>query len=613
MSRNVIIAFCGCLSVLLVRPTSAEDLLLSTVDRLKSDIAFLADDAQEGRNVGSEGIARAGEFIASRFDDLGLKTDSFDGTPYQDFSLPGPAVQGAASDNTLAFTGIEGLPTLELGKNYQALALGNSGEFDAPLVFAGYGITAAEHNYDDFADVDVEGKVVIILRKEPQQQVEDSVFDGTRSSQYAFFSSKELNAALHKVAGVIIVNDAATVEANGDQLLGVTAAGSAMNNSQVPTIYCSRDVIDPIVKQGTGKSLSELEAAIDSDLKPRSQLIDGVTVAGKTSIEKSSIPARNVIGVLPGTGELAKEYVVVGAHYDHVGMGGAGSLAPGTVAIHNGADDNASGTTTMLEVARRMAADESENRRTLIFMAFSAEEKGLLGSKYYVRNPRWPLEETVAMVNMDMVGRMQENSLTVFGTGTAEEFDSLIDRLNEKAEFALSKQAAGFGPSDHASFYEKEIPVFHFFTGLHNDYHRPSDDIEKVNYEDMARVANMVTELVSELSTNPERPAYVKTTAVANVGRSRSRNRRPTPRAVLGVQLNIEAETASIAEVGEDSPAAKAGLEAGDVITSIDGNKIASIRDLRAALSQKKPGDTIQMIVKRGEEEVELQVKLGEG
>ncbi len=616
------------IGLLLPRAAWSEDLASSTISRLREDISFLAADEQQGRDVGSEGIARAGEFIAQRFLELGLSTDAFDGTPYQDFTIPGPSQLGAEANNQLSFLGPvllpEKLSTEDsdaegsksepvwqplIGENFQPLSLGSSGRFEGQVVFAGYGISAPDLNYDDYAGVDVTGKVVIVLRKEPRQQDDASPFDGRRSSQYAFFSSKELNAAMHKAAALILVNDSLTVANNGDQLLDVTGGGRAVSRSQVPTFFCTRELIDPLVSVGTGKTLAELEQAIDGDLQPRSQVLEGITCQGETLIEQSQIPVRNVVGVLPGRGELAEQYVVIGAHYDHVGMGGQGSLAPGTVAIHNGADDNASGTTAMLEVARRMAQDESENRRTLIFMAFTGEEKGLLGSRHYVRNPRWPLEDTVAMVNMDMVGRLTDNKLTIFGTGTAERFDALVDTLNESAGFVLDKQAAGLGPSDHSSFYEAQIPVFHFFTGLHNDYHRPSDDIEKVNYEGMARVTGMVTELVAGLSTQPERPRYMKTTARADVGRRRG-NRPARP--VLGIQLDTGAAKVTIASV-PPGPSADAGLQAGDVITRIGENEVADLPALRRVMSEFKPGQKVKVLVRRGNEEVSVEVMLGRG
>lgn len=589
-----------------------EDLVNATAARLKSDLSFLASDELAGRDVGSPGITRAGDFVAERFASLGLQTDLFDGTPFQEFTIPGPAALGPGENNRLVFSSQDGESQItgELGQDFMSLSLGSNGTFSGEVAFVGYGISAPELDYDDYAGLDVQGKVVIALRKEPQQNQADSVFDGLDNSQYAYFTAKELNAALHGVAALILVNDAATAE-ESDEIMDATSAGSAGSERQVPTLFVKRAILDPVLKQATGKTLAELEMAIDKDLTPQSQLLSGITAEGETLIEDSKIPARNVLGLLPGSGSLADEYVVVGAHYDHVGMGGQGSLAPGTIEVHNGADDNASGTTTLMEVARRMAADQSENRRSLVFMAFSAEEKGLLGSKYYVRHPRFPLEDTVAMINMDMVGRLRDNRLTIFGTGTATGFDALVERLNEESQFVLEKQAAGFGPSDHSSFYEQDIPVFHFFTGLHNQYHRPSDDIDTVNYDGMARIAGMITATVREIATAAEAPEHVKISSFADVGRSRPR---PT-RAVLGIQLDLDGATsgAGVSSVQTDSPADKAGLQDGDVIIQIDEEPIGSVRDLRRILGNKQPGDTIKVRVTRGAEEMELTVKLGQG
>lgn len=578
--------------------------------RLQEDLTYLSSDELEGRDSGSEGIKKAAQFIVERFNALGIQTDKMEGDAFQNFSLPGPAVVGPAANNYLTFSSGD---TLKLGTQFNPLALGNNGSFEAEVVFAGYGITARELEYDDYAGIDATGKLVIVLRKEPQQNDENSIFNGTDNSQYAFFSSKELNAALHKAAGLIIVNDSQTIESSGDQLLSVAAGGSSISNSQVPTFYCSRDIIDSIVKAGTGKTLAQFEQEIDSDAKPRSQILKGITAKGETLIEDSRLKVRNVVGFLPGKGDLADEFVVVGAHYDHVGMGGSGSLAPGTIAIHNGADDNGSGTTTMLEVARRMSEDASENRRSLIFMAFTAEEKGLLGSRHYVRNPRWPLEDTVAMINMDMVGRLNDNeTLTVYGTGTAAEFDEMIDRLNEKGKFNLVKDPAGYGPSDHQSFYEQKIPVFHFFTGLHNQYHRPSDDVELVNFDGMARIADMVTDAVLEIATNDERPTYLSTNAQADVSTT-FRTRQAPPRAIIGIQLDSQDGAARTGAVTVGGPADKAGMKPGDVILKIGETEIDSVATLQREMRGKRPGSKITLEIQRGTEKLTLEITLGRG
>jgi hypothetical protein len=590
---------------LTVRHACAED-LAGVVLRLQNDLTYLSSDALAGRDVGTEGIAQAGEFIAKRFADLGLETDKFDGGPFQEFAIPGPAALGAPENNRLAFSG-EGLPPLKLQENYCPLSLGSSGKFEGEVVFVGFGITAPEFEYDDYAGMDVEGKVVIVLRREPQQSDPKSRFNGTQNSEYAYFTAKELNASLHKVAALILVNDTESAESGtGDRIMQVSEAGAALAKSKVPTIFCSRSVIDPLVKKSTGKSLSELQSEIDSSGTPKSVALKDLRATGEVLIASKDLVARNVIGYLPGKGALAEEYVVVGAHYDHVGMGGAGSLAPGTMEVHNGADDNGSGTTTLLEVARHLSVDQSESRRGLIFIAFSGEEKGLLGSKHYVRSPRWPLENTVTMVNMDMVGRLTEDSLTVYGTGTAEGFDPLMDKLNEVSKFRLDKQAAGFGPSDHSSFYEFNIPVFHFFTGLHNDYHRPSDDFDKVNVEGMQRIAGMVNQLVVELATQPVRPKLLKISDIADVGRANAR-----PRVTLGIQMDTSAEAVVVQAVTDGSGAAAGGVLPGDTIIKIGDTAVANAREMRRALGAKKAGDTIEVTVRRGTEELKLQVKLG--
>jgi len=588
------------------RPAMAED-LAGVTTRLQTDLAYLSSDALAGRDVGSEGIAKAGEYIAKRFADLGFETDKFDGGPFQEFAIPGPAALGPVEKNQLNFAGVDGLPELKLEANFCPLSLGSSGTFENEVIFVGFGISAPEYNYDDYAGLDVEGKIVIVLRREPQQNDPKSRFNGTQNSEYAFFTAKELNASLHKVGAMILVNDAQTAEGRaGDQMMRVSEAGASLSKSKVPTIFCSRSVIDPLVQKSTGKSLSELQAEIDSTGMPKSVVLKNVKATGEVDISSKDVIARNVVGFLPGKGALADEYVVVGAHYDHVGMGGAGSLAPGTVAIHNGADDNGSGTTTMLEVARHLSLDKSETRRGIVFIAFSGEEKGLLGSKHYVRSPRWPLEKTVTMVNMDMVGRLTDGGLTVYGTGTAEGFDPLMDKLNESSKFRLDKQAAGFGPSDHQSFYEFDIPVFHFFTGLHNDYHRPSDDFDKINIEGMQQIADMVDRLVIDLATRPERPKMLKISDIADVGRANAK-----PRVTLGIQMDTNSEAVVVQSVSEGSGAAAGGVMPGDTIIKIGDTTVANAREMRRTLSSKKVGDTIEVSVKRGTEEVKLQVKLG--
>src|SRR6185503_10649265 len=260
------------------------------------------------------------------------------------------------------------------------------------------------------------------------------------------------------------------------------------------------------------------EKEIDGDLTPRSIELKGWRAEGQAEVIEKKAKVKNVVAVLDGEGPLANETIVLGAHYDHLGHGGEGSLAPWTTEIHNGADDNASGTATLLEVAHRLATSSQKPRHRIVFIAFTGEERGLYGSAYYARQPRFPLEKTIAMFNLDMVGRLNDDKLAVYGTGTAKEFDSLIERLCKEQDFKLSKHEGGFGPSDHSSFYAKKIPVLHLFTGTHSDYHRPSDDTTKLNIEGMRRVADLLVDIVQATDAADQKPTYLEIKRVEQIG-----------------------------------------------------------------------------------------------
>ncbi len=570
-----------------------------SIARMRKDLEYLASDELEGRDSGSPGIRKAAEFIVARHKALGLETEIFDDSPFQNFQIDGTF---AAVDDTnqLSITVGDESYEAELGKSFTALGLGNNAAFEGGLVFAGFGISAEELDYDDFAGIDAKGKVVIVIRKEPQQLDEESKFDGTRSSKHAFFTAKIANLKKQGAVAMIMVNDAVTAASDdGDQLLPAGGAGRTSRLLQIPTIQVTREFLAPVFAAAGKGTLEELEKGIDEDLKPRSFEFEKASVKGETLITRPKIDVRNVVAVMPGKGDLANERIIVGAHYDHVGRGGSGSLAAGSTAIHNGADDNGSGTVSLLEVAHRLSKMDADHRRTIVFMSFTGEEKGLLGSRHYVQNPRWPLEDTVAMLNMDMVGRLTDNNLQIYGTGTAEPFAEMIDRLNEVGKFDLTIHPEGTGPSDHASFYRAGMPVFHFFTGLHSQYHRPSDDVELVNFEGMERIVTMVTSATQEIATAKQRPKFIGARA-------------PARRAVLGVQLDTSSQDqVQISGTTEGGAAEKAGLLAGDVILELNGEKINSFDDLRGILSKMKPGAEVKVKVNRGDEEKEFTFELG--
>lgn len=593
-------------------PAYCQELPNALEQRLKADVEYLASDEREGRGIGTQGLLDSGAMIAERFADLGLNTNLFGDSPYQVFTIQDgfeatePADASQPAKNWFQITG-QTHADPELGRHWMPLSLGANGEFSGQLVFAGYGISASDLHYDDYADLDVTGKVVIVIRKQPQQGRPDSRFGEAQNSRYAYFTTKETNAALQGAAALILVNDSVTADGEaGDRLFGVSDGGRAMGSKTIPTLHVLREFIDPIIQAGTGKSLRELEELIDQTDKPASQPLSNLVASGATDIQRKQTEVRNVVGLLPGRGSLANEYLVVGAHYDHVGMGGPGSLAPGTFEVHNGADDNASGTAVLLEVARQCSADDSENRRGILFIAFTAEERGLLGSKHYVRHPPIPIERTTAMINLDMVGRLEGGSLTAYGSGTAVEFPALLEELSRQTGLRLDLQAAGYGPSDHQSFHEVGLPVIHFFTGMHNQYHRPSDDAHLIDWRGMSLVAELTSGLTMNLAKRPQQLTRLRSEGRARIGPNAGR-----PRAVLGINLDGSSEQCVVSVVNENSPAMKAGIQIDDVIIGIGENLIQSTSDLLRAMRGYRVGDEVSVRVVRAGEEIELNAQLG--
>ncbi|MEX2138926.1 MAG: M28 family peptidase [Pirellulales bacterium] len=650
--------------------------------RLDEAVRFLASDDLEGRGLGTKGIDTAAEYLAQQFRELGLKTDHYDGTPFQSFKVTISSKLGPEAENQLTLDAPQrdagggrapeqnGKPAqdreLKLGTDFTPLALGGSDEFDLPIVFAGYGITSNEDKYDDYKAIDVNGKAVILLRHEPQQSNPHGPFDGTRDSSHAAIVRKISNAYQHGAEAVILVTDEAEIRervadaakryqrsldaiakandefktvknpaldqieshrkkidvlleqaraaservaAEYDPLFPFDRGGDTTDSRRFAVLHCRRGAIDPMIQAAFGTTLADLEQEIDEDLKPRSRELDGWRIRGRTNIERVEVAVKNVIAVLEGEGPMADETVVVGAHYDHLGRGDSGSLASGSKEIHNGADDNGSGTVALMEVARQLAGREKMLPRRVVFIAFTGEERGLLGSGHYVHHPLFPIENTVAMLNMDMVGRMKDDELVVYGTGTAKSFDGLIDELNERQGFKIKRESGGFGPSDHSSFYARKIPVLHFFTGLHNDYHRPSDDANKLNVPGIRRVSEMVAEAVVSIAEAEQRPEYQQ----AQRESLRAGDPAAGDRPYFGSIPNLaggEEEGYAIQGVGNDSPAQKAGLQPGDVIIRLGENKIGNLADFDSALRKYKADDKAPVIVRRDGKEVKLEVTL---
>jgi hypothetical protein len=406
------------------------------------------------------------------------------------------------------------------------------------------------------------------------------------------------------------------------------AYDQSMGEAALPTFVISRDTANAIFgyREADLKTLEELTASKAMPGRNVGYVFRNTqpSVSFAVSLVKKSVPAYNIVGMLPGRDRaLRDEAIVVGAHYDHLGHGGAGSLAANSTEIHHGADDNASGTAAIIEMARTMAR-EKKNKRTIIFIAFSGEEEGLFGSQFYVNHPLFPLERTVAMINLDMVGRLNEGKLTIGGMGTANEWNPLIKSQNifkAGAEqlgplhlitahghdiaknFELQLNDDGFGPSDHSSFYGKKIPVLFFFTGTHNDYHKPSDTADKINYAGEASVIRFVSSIINEIDTNPTRPTYTVAKVTMQGGRTGFN-------VSLGTIPNYADSTDGLLLDGvrDDSPAAKAGVKAGDKVIKLAGHDIRNVMDYTFVLGEMKAGVEYDIVVRRGAETLPLKI-----
>lgn len=604
----------------ITHPVAAYSFADAQVDsRILEDLNFLASDEQEGRGPYSKGLQASAEYIEEQFASAGLDTKLIEGKPFQVFAARERVDLG--ENNRLAFQSADGNSQTITGDDYRPLSPSTSGEFDLPLAFAGYGISSPRDVYDDYVDFDATGKALIVLRHEPDQTGRTQKFAGSDTSKYAYLSSKVDNAIQHGAAAVIFVTDEVAVqkEKNGaDKLLSFQIRMPKDFQPKIPVIHMKRLAVDALLKQADKPSLSELEANIDEGLQPNSFDVADARVIGEVEIETSERTQQNVLGVLPGKGKLASEVVVVGAHYDHLGYGGSGSLAPWTREIHNGADDNASGTVALLETARQCAAWDGADRRTMLFIAFGAEEQGLVGSEYYVRHPLYAVENTVAMLNYDMVGRLRKDRLTVYGHNTAEEFEAWMDEAAAKHDITINKIPGGYGPSDHASFYGRGIPVMHDFTGFHSQYHRPSDDIEHINVPGIRKIVGMNIEILQHLVKDEIVP--IKNAegslldlyfgGISSAGQPEKEEGKEGGKRALGVQVgDPQPSGIPVIKVTQGSVAEKAGLREGDILTGWGEAKIKTIDELRSAVRATQLDKKIPVRIMRGMLELEVEVE----
>jgi hypothetical protein len=589
---------------------------------LKQDVEFLASNALEGRRTGEPGAQKAAAFLVEQLQQTGLEPVGADNDFREPFEFTA-GVKVLTNQNQLVVN-VHGQSTnaFEPEKDFRPLSFTANDTFQGEVVFAGYGLSvpeSAESGYDSYAGLEVSNKIVLALRYVPEdvpakRRQELNVYAGLR---YKAMMARQRGAkALLVVTG--------PNSPNAGQLVPLTF-DTSLSGSGIIAASISDNVADAILR-AAGKDLKTLQTALDTEnphtpnghsspheSQPGSGFwLTNVAIKISTAVQHVKASDNNVVAMLPPSdGRANPEYVVVGAHYDHLGRGDSHSLERSGEEgkIHNGADDNASGTSVVLELARTFAGEYARHpesfKRGLIFALWSGEELGVIGSSHFVDHPPVNLSNMIAYVNFDMVGRLADNKLYLQGVGSSSVWRKLIEKRNVAAGFNVVLQDDPYLPTDVTAFYPKGIPVIHFFTGSHEDYHRPTDTAEKINYDGMERIARFARALITDLLTAPERPDYMKVTHG-----DRDTAGREQLRAYLGTipDYTTEVEGVKLSGVRGGGPAEKAGLKGGDVIVEFGGQQIKNIYDYTYALDAVKIGKPVEVVVLRDGQRVKLTV-----
>lgn len=595
-------------------------------------VGYLASDELEGRGTGQEGIDKAADYIAAEFAEMGVLPGGDNGTYFQNFTL---SLSRRIGDGTFLQVGLDGdapEQAAELRTDYTVFPFSASDSFEGEVVFAGYGIVCEDEDYNDYAGVDVAGKVVLVLRRAPR-------FAEFSRADMAF-RTKASRANGREAAALLIVNP--TYDEEGDTLLefgdsSLGGPGSSGSSYGLPMLHVRRELAERLLRAGGLPDLATIERQIDETKKPMSAALGGVRVRGHVTIDPIESPVKNVVGVIPGKGPNADEYIVLGAHYDHLGIvrKGEEDFDPNKH-IWNGADDNASGTALVITVAEAFSRSRPPNR-SLLLVLFTGEERGLLGSKHFVNHPTVELKKIVTMLNFDMVGRLRKDTLEVGGMRTGG-FEETVRRLAEAQGLQIKDGGGGRGPSDHTSFYNKNIPVMFFFTGLHKQYHQPDDLVPLLNIPGTIRIAKLVADIVDEIDAAAAPPKFARDNrgargirrspdaddqpdmpqiAAARRTDDRHADRQPDGSAGDRMRLGIHPDPSTkkgvgVLEVIDDTPASRAGMLEGDRIVRLADKDVVDVETLLSILDGFRWGDASTITVQRGRKELKLPIQFGE-
>lgn len=564
-----------------------------TVSEIEEHIAFMASDELKGRYPGTAEDAQLSDYLATEFKKAGLQL--YEKTGIQHFDIVQEIEAGPANHFKM------GESELVLDTDYSLLSFSHSGEIKGEVVFAGYGfqIDDEELQWDDYASMDVAGKWVMILRGVPGAQEATSPY-----VNYSEDRGKALLASDHGAAGVVFVSGSSFDPK--DQLVELKGKQHPLS---IPVVHMSRNAADQLLTVAGLDSLSVIDAQITTALQA-SSFATGIEVDINVDLQPRKMETSNVVAILKGSDPaLRNEYVVIGAHHDHLGMGGpeTSSRAPDTVAVHYGADDNASGVAGVLEASEWLSAQEPA--RSVLFATFGAEEMGLIGSKYLAENAPIEMEAIQVMINLDMIGRLnEERILQVGGVGTSPGFKDLLDSINVNYGFNLKYANEGFGPSDHAAFYAKDVPVLFISTGAHSDYHTPDDQLSAINLEGTSEVIAFASELAAALANDTERIAF---TEAGPKVRGSSRGRRGGITLGLMPDMTYDgSEGMPVMFVTEGRPAAVGGIQKGDIIVAIEGKSVGNVYDYMARLDGLKEGMSIVVQVKRDDDLIDLVIRI---
>ncbi len=602
--------------------------LAKDIERYKQLVIDLASPEMEGRGPGTQGLDRARDYLVKEFEKIGLvpafKTNNGESSFLQEFEISAGI---AAKQQELALLDKEGKTLLEprLGEQYGARGFSGDGQVTASLVFVGYGAVNAHGGYDSFKTLEkdgLKGRIAVAYRFEPvDEEGKPVLMLNAKAGQWGEASSlinKAKWAAQHGAAALLVVDPPSQDKGGAMPSVAATQGQAA----SIPVIQIKPDVFRMILRSGgLGDESTARQWEKDANAgATKVHHFEAVQAKMAVKMERVKATVHNVAGVLPGAGRLKDEYIVIGGHYDHLGFGDIGSLARGGLRqTHHGADDNASGTAGVVISAANLAqAAKAQgapaDRRSILFVLFTGEERGLLGSAHLLRKPDElgvKLEQMVVMLNLDMTGRMEGNKLIASGSGSGDQFEALIKEVSTPLNLnVVSSAGMGIGGSDHQSFHARSIPAVHFFTGIHPDYHKPTDTADKINFEGGTKTAHLVSGMTLKLWDRTERMKF-QAVRMAHPAAGGPRG----GGAYLGIVPNYASMEATdgclIDGTSNGSPAEKAGLKPDDKITAWNGKPVKNLHDLTALLAQSKAGDEISVGLKREGKDAEIKVKLG--